>query len=414
MSIDLPARGSFPALDPAGNVGPGLPVLDGGVSAIIQEQNWVAAYIGRMHASQAWPSTGLGSCFGLGLATVGSKTGVVLEYLLKPRVHRLGLECRFRTVKSNPATTGTLRLTCEDSGATVDIAIGAGVEQYDTGVLDLRREDQLSLIEVSLSATSGTIALVSLAIWDEDLVAADLHLDLYADAAAAAADSLIRAWTLQEDDDAGTNATGVDAMGSGDDLAAHNGVTIDSAVINVDRQYRRVFGVGDYMQGTYTAPAVSSWSAMIEVEDRNATGQRVYLALGEAGAGGGVAVGAYNGQILLEVASTQVYWAAPGLPWSSVHSLFVVHDSAGSTVKLYDCDGEGSATLQITVPISPTLPGAFIRIGNGILTRGFLDAGEYLNDGDVRSCAIWSRALSLAEMNQAARITRIRGAQIVR
>ncbi len=424
MSIDLPARGSFPALDPAGNVGPSLPVLDADISAVVQEQNWVAAYVARMHASQAWPSSGLGSCFGQGLATVGSKTNVILEYLLKPRVHRLGLQVRFRTIKSDAAATGTLRLTCEESGASVDIAITAGAEQYDTGVLDLRREDQLSLIEVSLYASAGTIALVSLAIWDEDLAAADLHMDLYADVAAGTADSLVRYWALQEDDDAGTNATADDAMGSGDNLAAYNGVTQDSSIINVDRIYRRVFGSSDYMAGTYTAAANADWSAMIEIQDLNTTttSRHTYISLGEGGASGGVSFGHYSGTIgyLLQVGTKIAYsstygsMVVPTIPHTEVHTFFIVHDFSAATVTLYEADGEGSVTIALQVAYSPTAAGLALRLANGIGSAGYFDTGNYLNDGEIRSCAIWERELSLAEMNQAAKITRIRGAQIVR
>ena len=365
MTVQRPARGSFPDLEPAGKIAPSLPVLDGHVKDLVESQNWAAAYLGRMHATQPF-QTGPAS------VPLGDTTRRhLLTYLVIPRVHCTGLEWRMRIKASDAAANITIEFECAENGEAMTPVVSAGgvATRYETGDWDIMREDQLSTIHVYLTASAGSVEILSLSLADRDLAAADLHFDYYATTATAAGDGLARYWPMQEDDDAGVDAPADDALPFGE-LTAHNGVTISSEVINGHRKFHRVFGATNYFSGAYAASATASWTAMIEVQDNNNAGRHTYLALGESGFRGGVALGGYDSvtyQVMMEVGLSKVY-ASPAvtLPMTEPATLFVVHDAAAPSVTLYSADGLGTVTQLAQRGSSPGAVGASMKIADGI------------------------------------------------
>ena len=412
MTIQLPARGSFPDLEPAGRIAPSTPHLDGHVEDIVEGQHWASAYLGRQHVAQSWAHAS---------PSASTKTQV-LTYLVIPRVGMTTLRWRAYLTASVPADTVTVYLDCAENGETANTADASGTSgRYVTGTLEIQRPDQLTTIHVSIAASSGTVTLNSFSLADEDLASTDLHADYYASTTTATADSLVRYWPLQEDDDAGTDATGVDALGAGN-LTAYNGVTIDSETINGRRKYHRVFGASDYMQAAWTYDKTTDWTVMIRVYIAltGTSRQDPYVALSEAGTTGGVAMGyyyAYGGSgylgMAIEVGTSQ---AGDGVnpPNGEWTTYYLVHDVSAPSVTLYSADGEGTVTQCAQIGASPTVNGSGVRIGRGWGTMGWFDDTDYLDDGSVRDCAVWTRALSAMEMNAIARKLQHDGALLVR
>lgn len=410
MGTTLPARGSFPDLEIPGKIAPGLPHVDEHVENIVEEQHYIAAYYGRMHASENFALLGnVGNC------TASTRT-LVLEYLVMPRMHMKSLEWRMRVSCTFAPATITVEVDCVESGATSiqNDATGTAT-RYLANNIEIEREDQLTTIQVYLTASAGTVAVESFALWDKDLAQSECHFDYYKTPTDALSNDMVRYWPLQEMPGAGTNATGEEILSGADDLSAYNGVTIDSEGVNKDRIFHRVFGPSDYMEATWAHDS-SDFTAMIEINDTNvSSGQRTYLALGEAGSvGGSVAFGDYlTSGLLLEVGANRVY--NPTFDISGWKTYFLVHDSGSTTVTLYAADGEGTVETVITNPNSPVGNGDGVRIGNGFGTFGYFDAGDYLNSGEVRSCAIWyDVSMSEQQMNAIARHLRYRGSLVVR
>lgn len=407
MTVQLPARAAFPDFEPLGSIDPGLPHYDQHVDDIAESQNFEAAYYGRMHASQAFT-------WGLQGAPYADTTKrLVLTYLVIPRMHCKGLKWMARII-TGAAATITIDVDCLENGETsqtIDVGPGAAT-RYMTGTFDVMREDQLTTIDVSMTASTGSVQMECFCLYDEDLAAADLHFDYYATPALAGADSLVRYWALQEDDDAGTNATGVDTMASGDDLSAFGSVKIGSAVVNADRAYHRVFASGDndYMQGTYSFSRKRDFTWMLEIHPEEDTNVHTFLSTGVdliSLAGNAAAVElAVNG-----VVDT---WAA-ALPFTEMKCLFVVQDYSAAIVTLYEADGAGTVTQRAQRNASCAVNGTSIRLARGYAGDANHDDTDYLDDGAIRSCAIWyNKPLSLMEMNAAARHARVRGALMVR
>jgi len=409
MTVQRPARGSFPDLEPAGKIAPSLPVLDGHVKDLVESQNWAAAYLGRMHATQPF-QTGPAS------VPLGDTTRRhLLTYLVIPRVHCTGLEWRMRIKASDAAANITIEFECAENGEAMTPVVSAGgvATRYETGDWDIMREDQLSTIHVYLTASAGSVEILSLSLADRDLAAADLHFDYYATTATAAGDALARYWPMQEDDDAGVDATADDALPIGD-LTAHNGVTIDSEVVNVDRHYYRVLGTSDYLDGALAANATADWTQMIVVQPNLAVGTHCFLSNGTDK----VALGSSGTGVVLAVGGAINTWAA-ALPFAELTVLFIVFHyiaaggGATSTTTLYSADGLGTVTqrAQITAAINT---GTGIRIGRGYAADSTFDDSVYMDDGLVSGVAHWIKGLSLMEMNAVARHLRYRGALLVR
>ena len=176
MAKQLPATNAWPDLRPEANLNPYLAHVESDVESLVEEHHCLMAYWGRGHVSQNWPpGTGAGSPANSTIQSTSSAVPgtEVLRYMIVPRLGMTTIKIDTICKSDNG---GTVRIYCPDTVTQVDIAVAAGAEQFDTGILLLNRQNLVTNITVYLrrDVAGAYIDLLSLSINDANLTAGTL------------------------------------------------------------------------------------------------------------------------------------------------------------------------------------------------------------------------------------------------
>lgn len=214
----------------------------------------------------------------------------------------------------------------------------------------------------------------------------------YADTTEASIDGLERYWALQES--TGTDTAGAETMAS-DTLSFYNGVTIGSDTINGQTIYKRIFGTSDYGEAgyqpdwTYTG---GSKTILIQVKALSSSGDHTILNFGR----NVLSLASDGSSIQLEVNGSVENWNS-ATPFDSVMNLFITVDRDSWQTKLYTCTSTTLTERTSTWDI-PDDKGVFMRVGRGASGDSNHQDFEYMDNGEVRSIAVWNRVLTESEM----------------
>ena len=202
-------------------------------------------------------------------------------------------------------------------------------------------------------------------------------------------DGLTAYWPLQET--TGTNITGVEALGSGLDMACAGGVTISSDTINGNLIYKRGFTVSANMQAMYKHSNGADLTLLVQCDCRTTSGDHTLFSTGRnifSCAPDGTAIQS-------EVNGSKINWNS-ATPTGMKNLVFRVNRATNTTVMLE------VSTLGVTQrTFHSRVPSHFwnyLRMANGTVGDSNHQSGEYLANGDIRSIAVWDRRLSNAEL----------------
>ena len=216
----------------------------------------------------------------------------------------------------------------------------------------------------------------------------DTGNNYYSDMDSATDDGLIRYWALQET--SGTN-TDCEESVENDTANAYNGLTIGSDAINGNTIYKRIFGTSDYTEASLILDRQGTYTILIQIDMNSISGDHTifnnganFLSLASDGTG-----------IQLE-SGTQIQTWSSATPFSSILNLFVTYDYNNSVARLYETTSS-TDTLRITNYNMPSNNASYFRVGRGSSGDANHQDDEYMDDGEVRSIAIWDRELSSAE-----------------
>lgn len=213
------------------------------------------------------------------------------------------------------------------------------------------------------------------------------EVDYYGDLAAALADGLVRYWPMQES----SGDTSAEAV-VGDTMTFTPGMTISSDTINGNTIYRRDFAALEFGEATYQAPLSSeSVTFVIQMSYALASGDHTFFCNGT----NRVSMAGDGGSIQAEVNGT--IQAATGQNPFLMRNLAIVMDFAAGQYRMLSFDSTGVTTLVSAVYTAPTT-GQFFRVGRGAVGDSNHQDNEYLEDGSVRSVAVWSRVLLDSEL----------------
>jgi len=216
-------------------------------------------------------------------------------------------------------------------------------------------------------------------------------INYYDSQAAAQADNLVRYWPFQES----SAGDAVEKLGTGDDLAENGTFTYGSDTINGQTIYHRIFGSGDYLDGSYAMPSSGDVTVMIQVEASTTSGDHTVIAFGR----NVLSIGIDNTTTQLEVDGRLATWTS-STPYGEIKTLFIVVDRGSTTSTLYELAKATTWTAQSKTSIGrvPGSAGTAIRVGNGFYGDNNHQNNEQLDNGKVRSVAVWEKALTAAEM----------------
>lgn len=217
----------------------------------------------------------------------------------------------------------------------------------------------------------------------------DTQRDYYSGVSEAETDELIRYWPMQES--SGTDVVATETIAS-DDMTMYNGVTIDSDVIGGQTIYKRIFGTSDYGQAAFRYSKTEDYTFLVQLKANLSSGDHTFFSTGR----NRISVAGDNTSVQLEVDGNIVNWTS-ALPFTSILNLFIIMNQTRRMVCLYVVTGS-SIINQITNSALPSRKGRWLRIGRGASGDSNHQDNEYLDDGEVRSVAIWNRVLTESEM----------------
>lgn len=214
-------------------------------------------------------------------------------------------------------------------------------------------------------------------------------LDYYYDAGEASADGLERYWPMQET--TGTDTTAVETFGK--DMTMYNGVTVGSDSIDGNTIYKRIFGPADYGEADLGGDlGEHSHTILIQVDMDSTSGDHTIFSFGR----NILSIASDNTGIQLNVNGYKDTWSS-ATPFADVLNLFVVNDIVQNRCTLYSCTSSARTTrIQRLDSASGIVP--YFRIARGASGDSNHQDYEYMNNGTVRSCAIWHSHLTEAAM----------------
>lgn len=210
----------------------------------------------------------------------------------------------------------------------------------------------------------------------------------YADIPAAKADSLIRYWDLQET--SGIDTTGVEKLGSGEDMICSGGVTISSDVIDSRTIYKRVFGASDLMEAAFAFDNRSSqgqFSLLIQVDARTISGDHTIFSTGD----NKLSLAPDGTQIQMSVNGGLQRWLS-ATPTGMINML-IRSNSAQNMIQLHTVTFNSITWRAQATGVMDALFD-YLRMANGTNGDSNHQSGEYLANGDIRSIAFWDRSIS--------------------
>ena len=219
-------------------------------------------------------------------------------------------------------------------------------------------------------------------------------------------DGLIRYWALQET--SGTDTDGEEWV-ENDTMRFYNGVTIGNDTINGNTIYKRIFGTDDYGEASFTMNRDGQYTFLLQIRANLSSGDHTYMNNGA----NFLSLAGDNTDVQLESGSTVGTWSS-ALPFTGVKNLFVTYDYNAWKVELYEVD-TSTATNRITLWSMPSwgATAQFFRIGRGASGDSNHQDDEYLDDGEVRSVAIWNRVLDTSEMVEIVKVLDTDGGLLV-
>ena len=177
------------------------------------------------------------------------------------------------------------------------------------------------------------------------------------------------------------------------DMAMYNGVTIGSDIINGHTIYKRIFGTGDYGWSSYQPNwSSNSYTILIQVKVGTSSGDHTVLNFGR----NCLSIGADNTSLQLEVGGALAWWNG-ATPFSSIMNIFVTIDLPAGRTTLYTCTSS-TRTERCFLNGTPGTAAAYTRLARGTSGDANHQDYEYLDNGEVRSIAIWNRVLTEQEM----------------
>ena len=212
----------------------------------------------------------------------------------------------------------------------------------------------------------------------------------YGDVGEARADLLTRYWAFQEE--SGTNTDATETM-AGDTMSFSGGVTISSDTIGSSTIYKREFGSKMYGESDF-APVLRSvnHTILIQISNLNTSGDHTMINFGR----NVLSLDSDNSRLQLEVNRT-ISSLSSAMPFNSITNIFIVvnHDTRKTSVYIAN---SASADEKIVINSVPDANGIYTRLARGTSGDANHQDYEYLDNGDVRSIAIWQKALTPTEM----------------
>ena len=216
----------------------------------------------------------------------------------------------------------------------------------------------------------------------------------YGSETTAEVDGLVRYWALQEE--SGTNTDGREEM-VGDTAVFTGGATVGSTTISGVTVYHRTLESAAYGQAEYQLPASDTdFTVLIQFRQDTITGDHTVINFGANVCG----LAVDNTTMQINTQGDVSTWAS-STPFNEIKTMFMVCDRTSGWVRLYDLSS-GSAVQRINRTTLPNADGDATRFGRGASGDGHHQDNEYMADGDIRSVAIWERALSTSEMEDIA------------
>jgi len=216
-----------------------------------------------------------------------------------------------------------------------------------------------------------------------------VSVNYYANLAIAQADYLEYYLPLQET--SGTDTTGQEIVNN-KDMTFYNGVTIGADIINGNTVYKRVFGTDDYGESAYL-PAIStgSYSVLLQIKYNLTSGDHSFLHFGT----NILSIAGDGNRIQLSVNGSIQNWSGAS-PTSGVINLFIIVDNANNTVTLFETD-DTTDNQRLQFSNLPSADASYTRLARGASGDSNQQNYEYLDDGEIRSLAIWNKALTQTE-----------------
>jgi len=246
------------------------------------------------------------------------------------------------------------------------------------------------------TVTAGNVYEVQ-AVVDDDI---DTHYgavlqttaNYYSSVTEAANDGLERYWPMQEIN--GIDLTAAETM-AGDDMSMYNGVTVGSDTINSNTIYKRIFGTGDYGQAGYQPNwtySGGSKTILLQMKNNSSSGDHTMLNFGR----NVLSIGSDGSGVQLEVNNNISTWSS-ATPFSGILNIFITVDRGVWKTTLYTCTSaiRTERTYQWAIPDNQA---ANTRLARGASGDANHQDYEYLDDGEVRSIAVWGRILTESEM----------------
>jgi len=229
--------------------------------------------------------------------------------------------------------------------------------------------------------------------------------NFYADTGIAASNGLENYWAFQES--AGVDTLAVDTM-AGADMVMSGGVAIGSDTINAHTVYKRLFRADDFGEAPFTADfSAHTHTIMVQVDVNSASGDHTLFSLGR----NVLSVASDSNSIQLEVNGTIGTWSS-ATPFSGILNLFIVNDLAKNKCTLYTATPSGR-TRRIVVNQVVSDQSIYFRLARGTSGDNNHQDFEYLDDGDVRSVAVWGKKLTQSTMKSICDTLDNKGALIV-
>ena len=232
-------------------------------------------------------------------------------------------------------------------------------------------------------------------------------VNYYSDTTEASNDGLERYWPMQET--SGTDTTATETMAT-DNMTMYNGVTIGSDTINGNVIYKRIFGSSDYGQAGYQPNwtwSGGSKTILIQVDHNSNSGDHTILNFGR-----NILSMASDGTgIQLEVNNRISTWSS-ATPFTSILNVFITVDRSAWKTSLFTCTSS-TRTLRTSQWEIPDNQASYTRLGRGSSGDANHQDFEYMDNGEVRSIAVWGRVLSQNEMTDICTILDTDGGLIV-
>lgn len=163
MAVIVPARGTYPGVQPIGRTEPGQDHLQEDVEGVVLAQTYAWAYNGRGHVGQLCPD----QCY-----TVSAAYVTLLEQIVIPRHACTGLVV---AVQVNSDAGCDVKVTATPTvGAPVigtSLGIAAGPQETTVSLAAVNGEDQVVVVSIALQRAGGGIwaSVESFSIVDADL-----------------------------------------------------------------------------------------------------------------------------------------------------------------------------------------------------------------------------------------------------